>query len=134
MPVFLVISIFTVVHGAADLDDPALFFGGLVGLYTVASRSSRTTSYLVAGLTAAGIAGATVASGDTPFVTVALNFVVFATAWILGDSVRVRRAYTAELEQRASRLEQQREEEAERAAAGERVRTLGSCTTSWPTT
>ena len=122
VPVWAIAGIFTAIYGASNLDDPPIFFGGLVALYTVASLSSRRTSYVAAAITAVSIAVSVAASGDTAFVTLAFNVVVFATAWILGDSVRVHRAYTAELEARAVRLERDRREEAARAAAEERVR------------
>jgi signal transduction histidine kinase len=47
---------------------------------------------------------------------------VFAIAWVIGDNVRTRRAYLAELEARAARLEREREEKAERAVVEERAR------------
>jgi signal transduction histidine kinase len=50
------------------------------------------------------------------------NFVIFAAAWILGDNLRNRRAYLAELEERAARLERDREVEARRAVQRERGR------------
>ena len=40
---------------------------------------------------------------------------LFAIAWVIGDSLRMRRAYLAELEDRAARLERERGERAERA-------------------
>ena len=43
-------------------------------------------------------------------------------SWLVGDNVRTRRAYTAELEERAARLEREREEQAVRAVAEERAR------------
>ncbi|UGQ09180.1 histidine kinase [Yinghuangia sp. ASG 101] len=51
-------------------------------------------------------------------------FVVFMLliAWVLGDSMRTRRAYYAELEDRAARLERERDAHAEVAAAAERAR------------
>ncbi|MFC9397598.1 sensor histidine kinase [Streptomyces sp. NPDC057027] len=48
--------------------------------------------------------------------------VPFALAWVLGDSLRTRRAYFAQLEERASRLEQEREAQAKVAVAAERAR------------
>jgi signal transduction histidine kinase len=48
--------------------------------------------------------------------------VIYATAWILGDNIRVRRAYTAALEARAALLEREREEHARLAVAEERAR------------
>jgi signal transduction histidine kinase len=47
---------------------------------------------------------------------------VFAIAWVIGDNLRTRRAYLAELEARADRLEREREEKAERAVIEERTR------------
>jgi signal transduction histidine kinase len=43
-------------------------------------------------------------------------------SWLVGDNVRARRAYTAELEERAVRLEREREEQGVRAVAEERAR------------
>jgi signal transduction histidine kinase len=43
-------------------------------------------------------------------------------AWLIGDNLRVRRAYTRQLEERAAELEKGREEEAVRAVAEERSR------------
>ena len=54
---------------------------------------------------------------------------VFAIAWVLGDNIRTRRAYLAELEARAARLEREREERDERAVADERAGSPASCTT-----
>ncbi|MFE9395123.1 sensor histidine kinase [Streptomyces flavidovirens] len=46
----------------------------------------------------------------------------FALAWVLGDSMRTRRAYFAELEERAARLEKEREAQSKVAVAAERAR------------
>lgn len=48
--------------------------------------------------------------------------VPFALAWVLGDSIRTRRAYFAQLEERAARLEKEREAQAKVAVAAERAR------------
>jgi signal transduction histidine kinase len=45
-----------------------------------------------------------------------------AITWLIGDNVRVRRAYIAELEARAEQLERQQATEAQRAVDGERTR------------
>jgi signal transduction histidine kinase len=49
-------------------------------------------------------------------------FLVFVIAWVLGDRMRARRAYTVALEERARQLERERERDAEAAAAAERTR------------
>ncbi|MCZ2526775.1 sensor histidine kinase [Streptomyces sp. HB2AG] len=48
--------------------------------------------------------------------------VPFVLAWVLGDSVRTRRAYYAQLEERAARLEREREAQSKVAVAAERAR------------
>jgi signal transduction histidine kinase len=50
------------------------------------------------------------------------DWVLLAAAWVLGQGVRQRRAYAAELEDRAARLEREREEKARQAATQERLR------------
>jgi signal transduction histidine kinase len=50
------------------------------------------------------------------------DWVLLAAAWILGQGVRQRRAHAAELEDRAARLEREREERARQAAIQERLR------------
>ncbi|WP_190025544.1 sensor histidine kinase [Streptomyces hiroshimensis] len=46
----------------------------------------------------------------------------FVLAWVLGDSMRTRRAYWAQLEERAARLEKEREQQARMAVTAERAR------------
>ncbi|MEU9483931.1 sensor histidine kinase [Streptomyces decoyicus] len=59
--------------------------------------------------------------GQSVFVTVLLT-VPFVLAWVLGDSMRTRRAYWAQLEERAARLEKEREAQSRIAVAAERAR------------
>ncbi len=122
VPVLVLLGVVTGVHGASTVSDPTVFFGALVALYAAVSLSDRRTSVILGAVTAVAVGLSVLASGDTPFATVALNYVVFGTAWILGDSVRTHRAYAAELEDRAASAERRREEDANRAAAEERVR------------
>ncbi|WP_030066162.1 sensor histidine kinase [Streptomyces natalensis] len=48
--------------------------------------------------------------------------VPFVLAWVLGDSMRTRRAYWAQLEEKATRLEKEREAQSRIAVAAERAR------------
>jgi signal transduction histidine kinase len=50
------------------------------------------------------------------------HVVLGAAAWLLGDSISSRRAYIHEIEQKADRLERERETEARRAVAEEQAR------------
>ncbi|MEU9121211.1 sensor histidine kinase [Streptomyces sp. NPDC048506] len=58
---------------------------------------------------------------EMPFFTILLT-VPFVLAWVLGDSVRTRRAYWAQLEEKAARLEKERETQSRIAVAAERAR------------
>lgn len=100
--------------------------GEAVALYTVASSSDRRTSLGTAGLVALinalllliGVVRGAPGSGSTLF---ALTVLVVGS-WSLGDNVRTRRAYLAQLEERTRRLEAEREENTRRAVQEERTR------------
>ncbi len=104
----------------------------VVLLYTLAAYRPRRES--VAGLVTclAGSAVATAAwdpgnqSGMTLAGRLFVSTVTFAgpalIAWVLGDSMRYRRAYYAALEERAARLEAERDAQAKISAAAERAR------------
>ncbi|MFG3285998.1 sensor histidine kinase [Streptomyces sp. NPDC048111] len=105
-------------------------FAMLVLVYTVASAGERWASRvaLVGGLLAAPLAHLRwMASGVGSSPQEKVFFVVimtvpFVLAWVLGDSMRTRKAYFAQLEERASRLEREREAQAKVAVAAERAR------------
>ncbi|GAA3969707.1 sensor histidine kinase [Streptomyces marokkonensis] len=103
-------------------------FALLVIVYTVAATGARWASRaaLTMGLCAAPVAqlrwpmeGTGMANNIA--ITV-FQAVPFALAWVLGDSIRTRRAYFAQLEERAARLEKEREAQAKVAVAAERAR------------
>ncbi|WP_369157233.1 sensor histidine kinase [Streptomyces sp. R02] len=103
-------------------------FALLVIVYTVAAVGARWASRvaLAAGLCAAPLAQVRWPSPhSSTFENVALSIILavpFALAWVLGDSIRTRRAYFAQLEERAARLEKEREAQAKVAVAAERAR------------
>jgi signal transduction histidine kinase len=100
----------------------AVPLGPLVALYTVASRCERPVSIRAAEWVALPlIVGVSADSGPHPQEIVP-KLALFAIAWVLGDNIRTRRAYLAELEARAARLEREREEQAQRAVIEERTR------------
>jgi len=98
-------------------------------LYTLAAYTPRRTS--VAGL-AICLAGSAVAvarwmPGQLSVLdAIAVGSIMFAgpslIAWVFGDSMRYRRAYYTSLEDRAARLEAERDAQAQIAAAAERAR------------
>jgi signal transduction histidine kinase len=103
-------------------------FAFLVIVYTVAAIGARWASRvaLVGGLCAAPLAQMRWPEQDSSVVgyiaLVIFLTVPFVLAWVLGDSIRTRRAYYEQLEERATRLEKEREAQAKVAVAAERAR------------
>jgi signal transduction histidine kinase len=103
----------------------------LVLLYTLAAYTTRRLSVIGLGICLLGSA----AELDRLYAHVIrthlpnwllMGVTLFAgpslIAWVLGDSMRYRRAYYANLEERAARLERDRDAQARMAAAAERAR------------
>ncbi|MGI5456757.1 sensor histidine kinase [Streptomyces sp. CA-249302] len=111
-----------------DVKTTAADFAMLVIVYTVAATGARWASRLAlgVGLCAAPVAQLRWWSADTStpgnVAQVIFLTVPFALAWVLGDSIRTRRAYFAQLEERNARLEKEREAQAKVAVAAERAR------------
>jgi signal transduction histidine kinase len=96
--------------------------GVIVALYTVASRCERPVAARAAAWVAPPITvGVIVNDWNSPGQVIP-KLALFAIAWVVGDNLRTRRAYLAELEARAARLEREREEQATRATLEERAR------------
>ncbi|MGV9558718.1 sensor histidine kinase [Streptomyces sp. NPDC003401] len=111
-----------------DVATTAADFALLVIVYTVAATGARWASRLALGM---GLIAAALAQMRWPnqqtsmagnIAIVVFQTVPFALAWVLGDSMRTRRAYFAQLEERAARLEKEREAQAKVAVAAERAR------------
>ncbi|MFJ4964893.1 Nitrate/nitrite sensor protein NarX [Streptomyces sp. ADI96-02] len=105
-------------------------FAMLVITYTVAAVGERWASRLglVCSLCAAGLSQARWPDSAEPdgwaqsvFLVIVMT-VPFVLAWVLGDSLRTRRAYFSQLEERAARLEREREAQSKVAVAAERAR------------
>ncbi|MFG2914858.1 sensor histidine kinase [Kitasatospora sp. NPDC048298] len=96
----------------------------LVALYAVAARTGRRGTLLAAAVTQTGVLLACLRwAPDGAFLTplVALTATTVAAA-VLGVNARTTRAYLAALEERAARLERDREQRARLAVAEERAR------------
>ena len=96
--------------------------GVIVALYTVAAYCERRVSIRAAALAALPITVAVIVNNGAHTGQVIPELAVFAIAWVVGDNMRTRRAYLAELEARAARLERERENKADRAVIEERAR------------
>ncbi|MBO3752305.1 sensor histidine kinase [Streptosporangiaceae bacterium NEAU-GS5] len=95
----------------------------LILLYTVAAHRGLALSLVAMVCTALGYAVTFVVSGmDQSWADHIVATVLVLLCWVLGRSVRLRRAYLAELVDRADRLERARESDTRAARAEERSR------------
>ena len=118
----LVLAAFLVTHSQGIPVE--IFLALLLAFYSVGAhcedrRSAPVAAFAVAAIAAADLArpGTFSASGSRPGAWLA-----FAIAWLVGRDLRRRRQRVAELEDRAERLEREREEKARLAVAEERGR------------
>lgn len=123
------LAVFAVVAAAAfaqwlvDVQLPA-DIALLVALYTVAAHAGRPQVLLAGAVSEAGILMASVRwSTEGRFLGAAVSLTAIATAVaVIGTNVRTRRAYLASVEDRAVRLERERDQRAQLAVAEERAR------------
>ncbi|MFC4056021.1 sensor histidine kinase [Actinomadura syzygii] len=123
--VFVVVALISGVQCLAGVNPVPANVAVLMGLYTV------TASYAFRwGIAAAlvGEVGAAMATFRYPTganarkSTFTILAVVVAGVWVLGLHMRTRRAYLRSVEERAARLEQERDNEVKMAMAAERAR------------
>jgi signal transduction histidine kinase len=96
----------------------------LIAFYTVAARESRRWTFVTAAALEFGVLLATIRWSTRH--SALLEFVLLSgmatAAGVIGNNTRVRRAYLAEVEERAARLELERDQQAQLASAAERAR------------
>jgi signal transduction histidine kinase len=98
-------------------------FALLVALYTVAAQESRRRALVAAGLLEGGVIAAVISlAGSNWWHGAILGSGMVAAALGLGLYSATRRAYLKELHDRAERLERERDQQQELAAAAERAR------------
>jgi signal transduction histidine kinase len=111
-----------IVFNAGLADSPTLPVGVVISLYTVASHCHRSVAVRAGLVTGVALPWPILYAADFQVDTALFSLGLTAGAWLVGDNVRTRRAYLAELEAKAVRLEREREEEARRAVAREQAR------------
>jgi signal transduction histidine kinase len=122
--VLLVAGLSAVLIEAFHYHETAGGFGVLIALYSVAAHTpNRRRSMVGLVLTIIGITIALLSQvSSVPFGAFISNYVLFATAWILGDNLQTRRAYVHSLEERAALADVAAQEEARQAVNAERTR------------
>jgi signal transduction histidine kinase len=123
LAVLLISEIGVVALTAREYRTGATPFILLIGVYTVAAWCPARQrliglAALAAGLAIVAVIGIPGASGAD----IVFNMVQYLAAYLFGAMVRTRRLYSDEIEARAAALERDREQEARRAVAEERLR------------
>lgn len=124
LAVLAITSLASAAYSLVPAPPSPVFLAPLVALYTVGTLRGRRT-LVVAGLLSAAVhvAASLPAWGATTWWAEALRITsMLAVAAALGDATRNRRAYVAEVEQRAAEAERTRDEEASRRVDEERLR------------
>ena len=124
LPVFLVSATGLMILTLANYQSDPLSQLLLIGTYTVAAYAGSTRprdlwrSRWSCASSLLGIFGAP----DLNAASLVANIGIFAAAYFFGSTIRNRRLYMEQLEERAASLERERDEEAKRAVADERLR------------
>ena len=95
-------------------------FAPAVAVYTIAAHRDRRTALIASAASGAVLLVSAAAAGATSLLIPV--FLALGAAWVLGDNLGTRRAYTLALEERAERLEREQEAERARAVAEEQAR------------
>jgi signal transduction histidine kinase len=125
LPVLAVTLAAATLYSARHYPEGGTGWAIFVALYTVAVVEERRRLVVAAAATVAllAVASELVFYRSTMFDGEPLYFaVLMLSAWWLGEAVRNRRAYVAELRERAEQAERTREEEARRRVDEERLR------------
>ena len=123
IPTVIAVGVVELVMSAFGFPGGILALSCLVAVYSVAAHAERHQAVVALAVTPAVIGVAMwfdrehVTPGD-----VVWNLAIFLTAWVLGDNLQARRARSVALEERAERLERERDEAAARAVEAERAR------------
>ncbi|HEX7611268.1 MAG TPA: sensor histidine kinase [Candidatus Limnocylindrales bacterium] len=117
----------TTLYYVLGYPDSTGFLGVLIAFYTVAANEPRRRAMVAAAITTIGIlvsllGYAAFSSLQSWATSLGSTFFLFGVAWLVGDNLRVRRAYTRELEDRARDLMSEREDRASMAVIEERAR------------
>jgi signal transduction histidine kinase len=94
----------------------------LIALYTIVTYGSRRDAAAATGVVVVGVFLGVFRWSANPWVELLMVGLITLATVVIGETMRVRRAYLTELEARATRLERERDQQAEIAVAAERAR------------
>jgi signal transduction histidine kinase len=121
-PVAVVVATTAAVIALIAVDAWILPLPLAIALYTLTSLRGQLAERAVGIAAIVTVAITVIGAGGIEFGAGAARVVFLIAAALLGDSLRSRRAYVREIEEKADRLERERESEARRAAAEEQAR------------
>ncbi|MFF0703260.1 sensor histidine kinase [Streptomyces tendae] len=116
------VSVATPVQALYHAPPPDLMYGGFVVLYTLAALARPWQRRVMLAGWLVGVAATISHKEDAEPFEYAFQLLSIVCAYALGSLARTQRAYTAELEDRARRLERERTADTARATAQERAR------------
>ncbi|WP_030163690.1 sensor histidine kinase [Spirillospora albida] len=125
LTVFALVALISFLQWLGGIEPVPSNMAVLMGLYTVTAGPSFRWGLAAALVTEFGAVLATIrypVGADAQKYTFAMLTAVVAGVWILGLHMRTRRAYLRSLEERAERLERERDNEVAMAMAAERAR------------
>ncbi|MFE5333951.1 histidine kinase [Embleya sp. NPDC056575] len=121
--VLVAVSAAGLLLAGAHYESAGAGIGQIVALYAVAVGRSRVPAAVALGFTeSATVVWLALRDSDIVFLDLVANLAAIFAVWAFARSVGFRRAYTAELEARAERLERTREADTRAAIAEERGR------------
>lgn len=114
----------TVTYYALGYPDTLAALGTLIALYSIAAHGNRKIAVqaLIGTVIGLSISVLVTELGELTLQILISNYIIYGTAWVIGDNMRTRRAYTQELEARANQLERERETQSREAVIEERRR------------
>ncbi|WP_399892242.1 sensor histidine kinase [Streptomyces sp. BBFR51] len=116
------VSVATPAQAVYHAPPPDLMYGGFVVLYTLAALARPWQRRVMLAGWLIGVAATISHKEDAEPFEYAFQLLSIVCAYALGSLTRTQRAYTAELEDRARRLERERAADTARATAQERAR------------
>ena len=120
--VWIASGFLVMIYGAANFPDPTLPYAPLIAVYTAAAMSSARVAVRVGVVTAGTVVASMVIDPRDDLLDWLVALLSVTTAWLVGNNVRVQRAYGRAMAARAADLERDHALAAERAAADERLR------------
>jgi signal transduction histidine kinase len=121
-PVAVLAAVTGVVVVMIALDVWVIPFQLGLALYTLPANRDRRLAWRAGAASIVAVALAAGIDSDDDFGVAVAKIVFLAAAWLLGDSLGSRRAYVREIEEKADRLEREREAHARQLVAEEQAR------------